>query len=116
MLREFRIESLTELDGGRVVEAWNQALKRAIADCEDRPGVTDTRKVMLQLELSPSLDEDGNVESVKGQFQIKDSVPTRKTKKYDFEPRFQDGAKVLVFNDLSDDNVHQRTLDEGGEA
>ena len=116
-LHEFKLETLTKLDDGRVVEAWNQALRRAILDCEDRPGVTEARKVILQLELAPTIDEDGNVDTVRGQFQVKDSAPVRKTKKYDFSPRLQGKSKVLIFNDLSDDNVKQHTIDEvtGGE-
>lgn len=109
MLREFNLSSITDLDGGRVAEAFDQAVKRAVKDCEDRPGETKPRTVVLQLDLVPVMDESGDVGSVAGAFQVKDTCPTRKSRVYDFSPR----RGMLVFNDLSEDNVDQRTLDEG---
>ena len=114
MFHEFGLETLLELDGGRVVEAWNQALGRVALDCEDRPGVHKPRKVTLELELVPSISDGGHLESVKGSFKVKDSSPVRETKKYDLGVRRQSGSRApqLVFNDMSDDNVHQRTIDQ----
>jgi len=108
-VHELTLSQLDSLDDGRIVVAWQQALKRAVADCEDRPAVGEARKIVLQTEIVPRLDEDGRLSTVGVQFQIKDSAPVRKTKKYDMQPR---RGKQLVFNDLSDDNVQQRTLDE----
>ena len=108
-VHELTLSQLDALDNGRIVVAWQQALKRAVADCEDRPAVSETRKVILQTEIVPVLDQDAQLETVKVQFKIKDTVPTRKTKKYDMQPR---RGQQLAFNDLSDDNVQQRTLDE----
>lgn len=108
-IKEMQLQTIIALDDGRIVEAWNQALKRVVSDCHDRPGCKDSRKITLQLDIEPLVSEDGDLDTVRGQFQIKDSLPVRKTKKYDFEPR-RNGS--LAFNDLSDDNVHQRTIDE----
>ena len=108
-VHELKLGEIDNVDDGRVTVAWQQALKRAVADIEDRPAVGDARKVVLQTELVPTLDQDGQLDTIKVQFQIKDTVPTRKTKKYDMQSR---RGQQLVFNDLSDDNVHQRTLDE----
>jgi hypothetical protein len=110
-VHELSLETLGHLDDGRVQEAWRQAVRRAVADCEDRPGVLEARKVMLQFEIYPLMGEDGSVATIKGGFQVKDSIPTRKSKVYEFQPR---GGLKLAFNDLSDDNVQQRTLDEIG--
>ena len=100
---------MEDLDGGRIHEAFAQELKRVVMDCDDRPGDKKPRKVLLQLDIAPIIDEHGNLDSVAGAFQIKSTVPQRKSKVYSFGVR-QGGQ--LVFNDLSDDNINQRTLDE----
>lgn len=110
-IHEFSLKSLPSLDGGRVVEAFNQAVKRAVADCQDRPGEMKARTVTLQLDIVPVVDEDGMLGTVRGAFQIKESIPTRKSRVYDFQPR---RGGMLVFNDLSDDASQQRTLDQAG--
>lgn len=111
-LHQFGLDTLTELDGGRVVEAWNQALRRALGDCKDRPAVKKDRKVTLELRLRPVVEEDRDVTECEGHFLVKDTVPTRESKDYSFAMRGLRGEPVLVFNDLSEDNVRQRTLDE----
>lgn len=113
MIHEFKLSTIANIDGGRVEEALNQAIKRVIADLEDRPGVTEARKVNMQIEFSPVTDEDGMVETAKVAFQIKDSIPTRKSKFVDMQIR---KGQRLAFNDLSEDNIDQRTLDEGNSA
>ena len=110
-VHQLSIPSLAELDEGRLNVAWQQALKRAAMDCEDRPGEEKARTVTLQCELLPVLAADGSgqLESVKVTFQVADKAPPRKTKKYDMGLR---RGGVLVFNDLSTDDIHQKTIDE----
>ncbi len=115
-VRELRLEELESLDDGRVVAAFNQALKRAARDCEDRPGEEAVRKVTLQCEIKPLMSESGDLEDVEVSFQIKDTVPTRKTKKYTCAYRRLSQGTNLVFNDMSDENPNQHTLDEGNQA
>lgn len=107
-LHQFSLKTLMALDGGRVVEAWDQAVKRCVSDCEDRPGVKKARKVTLELHLEP-ICEQGSLDSVDGNFKVTDSAPKRETKTYNFGVR---RGQMLVFNDLSDDNIHQKTIDE----
>lgn len=113
MIHEFSLPTLIELDGGRVPEAWNQAVQRCAADCEDRPALKKARKVTLELELIPVFSQDGHVlDSIDASFKVKDSAPLRETKKYNLALRKKAGKHQLVFNDMSDDNIHQRTIDE----
>lgn len=113
MIHEFGLGTLINLDGGRIVEAWNQAISRATRDCEDRPAENKPRKVTLELELTPVVFQDGAVlDSLKGIFRIKDTVPTRQSKDYSLGFRKRHGQARLVFNDLSEDDIHQKTIDE----
>lgn len=110
-LHEFSLEALAKLDDGRVLEAWNQALKRAVADCHDRPANDAPRVVKLEMGIVPIIDDLGNLDTVRAAFVVTDAIPKRKSRIYEMLPR---GKQMLAFNDLSDDNAHQRTLDEVG--
>lgn len=110
-VHELVLDTLHKLDDGRVSEAWRQAVRRAVTDCEDRPGVGDARKITLTLELVPVCDEQKDLLSIHGSFQVADTLPKRKSRVYDFAPR-NDGK--LAFNDMSDDNAAQSTLDQIG--
>jgi len=117
MLKEFSLADLKSLDDGRVDEAFKQALERVLGDCSDRPGADSVRKVVLQMELLPICGESGELEDVKVGFQVKETIPTRKSKVYSMDVRRTSGndgrhRRQLVFNDMSEDNVAQRTVDE----
>lgn len=107
-VKELTLTQLISLDGGRVTEAWKQALERILADCEDRPGVDKARSVTLSFSCVPSMDEQGRVESVSGVFDVRDAIPKRSSKAYDFQPRKKAGKTVLVFDDAveSEEEVH----------
>lgn len=110
-VHEFKLENLKELDDGRVIEAFNQAIKRAMDDVNDRPGMKKPRTVTLHTSIVPICDEHGMLDSVKVQMKIVDTVPKRETRVYDMAAR---RGGMLVFNDLSMDNAKQKTLDEDG--
>ena len=113
MMHEFSLETLVELDGSRICEAWNQAVQRVARDCEDRPAEKKARKVVLELELVPVFDHEGHVlDSCNGTFKVKDNVPVRQSKEYNFGFRKAAGQPQLIFNDMADDNIHQRSIDE----
>ena len=101
-LRELALSHLAALDGGRVTEAWQQALGRVLDDCEDRPGVDKPRTVTLTFSVVPSLDEQGRMESVSGQFDVRDTLPKRSSKAYEFGPRKRAGKTVLTFDDAEE--------------
>ena len=105
---EFTLTSIEQLDGGRIAEAFKQALQRIASDLHDRPGCADARKVTLDCTFKPQIDvETGDLDSVKTQFQVKDSLPQRKSKVYDFGAN---RAGHLYFQELDDDNHRQETI------
>lgn len=111
-LKTFTFKNLEELDGGRVVVAFDTLVKRIAADCEDRAGLKTARTVTLQLALVPIANDDGTLNCVKAQFALKESIPSRSTKLYDLHLRKSRSGDMLIFNDLSDDDASQRTIDE----
>lgn len=109
-LKEFNLGKLEELDGGRIAAALELEMKAAIADCRDRPTETKPRKVMLEVQLQPTVyDGTGDLEAINMAMQCKHTCPTRKSRTFNVGVR-KNGS--LVYNELSQDNVHQRTLDE----
>lgn len=107
-LRKFSFRELAELDGNRVELAADQAIERCARDCMDRPGDNRPRKVILEMQMIPVLDDDGDCESVKAQVQIKEAVPTRRSKVYSFGAR-QNG--ILTYHPDSLENHAQTTLE-----
>jgi len=106
---EFNVESLASLDGGRVAEALMQAIRRCVNDCDDRPGVKAARGVRLLMKIAPVANDDGTLDEIKMQFTVTDSAPKRESKTYSMA--FRKGGK-LAYNDLSVEDVKQRTFDE----
>ena len=99
-IRELSLSELQNLDAGRIAVAFQEELKRAAEDCEDRPGEQRARVVTLQCEVTPVCDEDGLCEEVRTKFQVRSKVPTRKSKVYTMGLR--KGGK-RAFSDASND-------------
>ena len=112
MLVEFDITKLKQLDGGRVFEALSQAIERAVADCDDRPGVLVARTVNFKIHIKPCVDEDGRMESINMSFGVSETRPQRKSQNYNLSARIRNGHVRNLFNDLSQDNVQQMTIDQ----
>jgi hypothetical protein len=107
-LQKLSLAGLSEIYGGRLAIAFEQALKRVAQDCEDRPGERKARSVSVTLNVVPVLDEDGLCDNVKLQAQISDNVPKRRSKIYDLSLR---KGGHLLFHPDSLENVDQHTLD-----
>jgi len=108
VVEKFQLKSLAEIDGGRIAIAFEQALKRVIQDCEDRPGDKKERTVNLSLTVKPVLDADGFLDDCDVQLLVSDSVPKRKSKVYKMAVR---KGGHLVYNPESLGSVSQQTLD-----
>lgn len=103
------LESLKDLDAGKVSVAWQHELRRLIDDCRDRPGDVNVRELTLSLRLKPVVAQDGDCEGARGVFQVKSKVPMRKTKAYDFGINRKGHC---YFSEMSPDAVDQPTFDD----
>lgn len=106
-MKQFTLDNLKDLDGGKAAFAFEQHVKRAALDCMDRPGDPKPRTVTLVVSLIPVMEPGGDCTDVEAQIHAKSAVPPHKTKPYSFGLR-RNG--VLVFNPDSPDNVNQATL------
>ena len=106
-LHYLSLAALKDLYGGRVYEAFDQAMRRVVADCEDRPGEERSRTVALKAEIVPVRSDDGHCEGVSGTFVVHDGIPNRKSRNYSFGLK-SDGR--LFFSDEDPTNISQYTL------
>ena len=109
-IHAFTLENLEHLDLGKAKEAFNMQIKRIAADCLDRPGDTNARKVTLEVVAKPVPDVDGTCERVKLQIQVTSKIPSMRTRVYDLGIR-RNG--VLVFSEDSPENIDQATMFDG---
>lgn len=109
MFKKLTLAELVNLDAGRVHVAFDQAVARVVRDCQDRPGDKAPRKVLLQLAVVPVVGEDGGCEECLAEFQVKDTVPTRKSKTYSLATNRKGD---LIYSEGSPSNVHQTTFED----
>lgn len=106
--KKLTLEALRSLDGGRVAEAFDQALERLRQDCIDRPALGAPRKVQLVVEMKPIADQEtSELDSVDVRFDVKEVSPPRKSRGYNMAAK--DGG--LFFNELSPERANQGTFE-----
>ncbi len=106
-LENLKLASLDLLDDGRVAIAWQKQLARAVQDCLDRPGESAARKVTLEFQVIPVQEPDGSADNVRGEFQVKSSIPNQRSKPYEFTAN---KSGHLVFNVHSPEVIDQKTI------
>jgi hypothetical protein len=109
-LQRFSLSKLSDLDGGRAIETFQNALKVAVKDCLDRPGDKRPRKVVLQMTLKPVARIDGatiDCDGADANFQCKTMLPHYETPNVNFGVQ-QSGD--LIFNPDSPRDHKQTTL------
>jgi hypothetical protein len=104
---QLTLDSLNRLDFGKANETFQRHLARAAVDCMDRPTDSKPRKVLLQIDLVPVMEQDGDCTEVAAQIQVVSKVPAHRTKVYSLGLR-RNGA--LVFNEDSPTNIDQTTI------
>lgn len=109
MLR-FDLESMNHLDGGITPKMFQDAVRRAVKDCLERPGDDRARTVVLQLKLKPVAVTNGNTidcEGCDGVFQCKTKIPDFETRSVNFGVQ---NSGDLIFNPDSPRDHRQTTL------
>lgn len=105
-LVSLRPEHLKFLDGGKVDIAFQDALKRAVLDCFDRPHDAKPRTVTLKANIAPVTDGQ-ELDSVNVEFEVESKVPVRRSKTY---PMKVHNNGQLSFVEENPTNPDQKTL------
>lgn len=112
MKKNLEMNTIGELDEGRVAVAVDHALAQIANDLEKRPGVDKARKLTITLTMKPQIDSDGLLGSVDIGKTIKTTIPD--TQGHITNAKIS--GREIVWNDASPDDVSQSTLDEAMEA
>lgn len=109
MLRELNLDGVAHIGGGTVDVAFSKHMKRAIVDCDDRPGDKNARTITLVVSVRPVMQQDGAVMDVNVECSVSSSIPKHVSKTV--ECRVKADGRAL-FNDMNESDVEQMTLDE----
>lgn len=109
MLTRVNLASVEAMADGTISAAFDSHMARAVLDCEDRPGDNKPRKVVLEMEVKPVMLQGGSVTEVVIEAKVKCTIPAHVSRP--IECKIKDGGKA-VFNDLSQSNVNQKTIDQ----
>lgn len=107
---QLSLSNLKELGNGVLDAAFRKDLEFCVRDCVDRPGDKRPRKVALIMTIEPE-EEDGVCDTVAAEFEVRASIPTRRSRKYSLQAK---PNGTLLVNPESPDDIRQGTLDEVG--
>lgn len=108
-------DTLSRLDRGRVGLAIDAFVKQAVADCMDRPGDDRSRKILIEVELKPVAETNGETISCEGAkciVKVRLKLPDRESAVMDFGVRRGGHA---VFSENSPSDHRQTTFFDGEE-
>ncbi len=108
-LQTLSLDTLKDFDFGKANVAFEHALRKIVRDIIDRPGDKSARKVILTTELTPQLEQDGDVVSASVGFLIEAKIPKWKTQP---QPTNVTSRGQLLFQELAPDNPDQMTIDD----
>lgn len=114
MLKEITLATLGDLENGAVGHAVALKLAQAVRDCDDRPFVKKPRIINLRIALVPEVEQlngDGTAATVAVGLGVEISSVLPKQASRPINCNVKAGNRLL-YNDLSEANAGQKTLDE----
>ena len=114
-LKVLTLDTIKDLDLGRVGVGFSRLLEQAVRDCMDRPADERARKLILQISLRPKSEIVGQTvscEGAAGVAQLRLKLPDYESQEVDFGVK-QNGR--LVFNEDSPRDHRQSTMFDGEE-
>lgn len=108
------LDRLDEIGMEAVSAMFAAELKKCVADLVDRPGNAKARKVILQFELTPRLNEHGIADSAYGRIKCASKLPAQHTREYVFaaaangmlaiRPDATDAPEQSTFRDIQNES------------
>lgn len=114
MLKEFReFTHIGELDGGKVQESVNIALRHVMESCANLPWVKKARELTIRVRLTP-VASDNELDSVQVVVTVDHKTPCRQSSVTCMGVS-RDGRTItgLSYDDLSRGDAHQQTMSLG---
>lgn len=95
--RRLSLSNLHLLHGGITGKAFDRELQKVLDDLEARPSLATNRKVTLELELKPIVDEAGIFEEIEARVVFNHTLPKSQTKKMPLSARKLKGKQTASF-------------------
>lgn len=112
-MTELTLEQIVDL-APEIVATFNQRLRLAAADCEDRSNDGKARTVSLEVKMTPVENPSTRTcDKVEVAFSCTGKVPANQTQTYSIAISKTRAGTALLFNPDSPDNVDQSTFDMG---
>jgi hypothetical protein len=112
------LDTLGQIDLGKISATLEVHLKRAVSDCVDRPGEMKPRSVIMQFDLLPIESDTATCDEVGLQISCTSKIPVHRTRVYSTGIRQTREGPMLVVNPDSPGNINQSTFlsdEEDGE-
>ena len=110
MKRTLEMKDLADLDGGRVGINVNNSLATIAHSLKKRPGDDTPRKLLIEIEFIPVMNDEGQLDSADCRASVATKLPKYRAGMVSLG--LSDDNNEMLWNDHSEDNVHQHTLDE----
>jgi hypothetical protein len=108
-MKTFSLSTLSDVAGGKVAAAINEAIASCAADMRERP-TSDKRRVAVQFEFRPIVD-DGDVSECECAVRVKPTLPAYNAAAVSM--RVADTS--LRWNPASESNANQLSLDQAND-
>lgn len=95
------LETLSLVDGGAAAVAFNEFLRQAAKDCEDRPVLEKDRTVSINVKMRPKVGSRGDCDSVEVELEVVAKGPAHRTMPYTMDFK-HDGSVVFHPDDPQD--------------
>ena len=104
------VEGLKALDNGLIAKLLDEEMKRAVKDCQDRPGDKKSRVVTLKINISPfDVAGGGDLEGCYTSFDVDSTMPKKKSRDY---PTLVHRNGQLSFSENNAENPRQGHIDD----
>ncbi len=104
------LETIGDLEDGRISKQFDKLLQEAVADCNLRAGDGSERKITLTAIIKPDMNEMvGGCDNVNARFELSSRLPKRSSRTINMGRK---ANNKLVFNDLAPDDHRQGTIDQ----
>lgn len=118
VMEVLKLDTIKDLDDGRVAIAFDQNMKRAVQDCMDRPSDKKSRKVSIVCNVTPIVAVSGECEGAEVDFELKTSVPVQRTRSYTlipnkvghlkFSKNSPDAGQTTIFDNVDKEGTPHR--------
>jgi len=82
---DFDLNSMAEIDGGKINRLLRSHVQRVAHDCADRPNDKNKRKIVIEITAEPVPTDDGFCDHVNVQIRCRSRLPDYRSRPYPME-------------------------------